>query len=516
MIHVHVLCERFAGELRCSSYIRLLLPLTHATNVSHIRMTCGRTYKKADIVIAERTWEQDLAAAEELVKNVRRDDGCLVYTIDDDLLALTTDGVPQNSFMTQPKIRLVELLVRESHGVLVTTDRLKQKMLFYNNRVLTIPNAIDERLFNSGTAPVPQNGNERPLVMGYMGTSTHDAAILMIADALRRSLRKHRRALTFELIGGVGNRATLEAFAGLPMNVLRSGDSMKYPAFIRWMAQTVRWDFAIAPLEDNAFTRGKSDIKFLDYSALGIPGIYSRVPAYLGSVSHRETGLLVDNHADAWEDAVDFMVSRHEVRAEIARNARSYVWTRRTLTQNAAHWREALFAILAARQGAEGRRLLGKGTQHQRSRFFERVRQAICAGVPADSTMLIAGRISDELRDVGGRRAQQFPRDGWMFDPERIGERGRLAVAHLEELRHLGAEFLVVPATAFWWLDRVLELKQHLESRYRTAVDENTCKIFALRLVSRRPSEQSPAPLIVPRVDNASGNAIAESATTLG
>ena len=64
------------------------------------------------------------------------------------------------------------------------------------------------------------------------------------------------------------------------------------------MRQHLRWDVAIAPLEDDAFTRGKSDLKYLDYAALGIPGVFSDVRPYRDTVRHRETGLLAANEPE--------------------------------------------------------------------------------------------------------------------------------------------------------------------------------------------------------------------------
>jgi hypothetical protein len=53
-----------------------------------------------------------------------------------------------------------------------------------------------------------------------------------------------------------------------------------YPVFVRWLRETITWDFGIAPLVENSFNRGKSALKFLEYAALGIPGIFSNVGEY--------------------------------------------------------------------------------------------------------------------------------------------------------------------------------------------------------------------------------------------
>jgi glycosyltransferase involved in cell wall biosynthesis len=60
----------------------------------------------------------------------------------------------------------------------------------------------------------------------------------------------------------------------------------------------------------------------------------------------------------------------------------------------------------------------------------------------------------------------------------------REAVAHLEGLRAKGAQYLLFPRTAFWWLEHFPQFARHLERRYRVTVSredtEDACIIFDL------------------------------------
>jgi glycosyltransferase involved in cell wall biosynthesis len=59
------------------------------------------------------------------------------------------------------------------------------------------------------------------------------------------------------------------------------------------------------------------------------------------------------------------------------------------------------------------------------------------------------------------------------------------AITGLETLREKGAEFLLFPRTAFWWLEHYPEFKLHLEKHYRITADakatDDSCIIFDLR-----------------------------------
>jgi glycosyltransferase involved in cell wall biosynthesis len=61
------------------------------------------------------------------------------------------------------------------------------------------------------------------------------------------------------------------------------------------------------------------------------------------------------------------------------------------------------------------------------------------------------------------------------------------AISHLEAIRARGAQYLLFPATAFWWLDYYQQFREYLEARYPVVMrDERTCTIFDLCHSSKR------------------------------
>src|SRR5262249_570507 len=79
------------------------------------------------------------------------------------------------------------------------------------------------------------------------------------------------------------------------------------------------------------------------------------------------------------------------------------------------------------------------------------------------------------LLKLDGRRGWHFPQT-----PEGVyagcNPSGSLsAIAHLEALRLRGADFLLLPSTAFWWLEHYRGLDTHLRHRYREALREEAC-----------------------------------------
>jgi hypothetical protein len=55
------------------------------------------------------------------------------------------------------------------------------------------------------------------------------------------------------------------------------------------------------------------------------------------------------------------------------------------------------------------------------------------------------------------------------------------AISRLEAIRRKGAQYLILPATAFWWLKKYRSFREHLEARYAPIVkDRSCCLIFDL------------------------------------
>jgi hypothetical protein len=84
-----------------------------------------------------------------------------------------------------------------------------------------------------------------------------------------------------------------------------------------------------------------------------------------------------------------------------------------------------------------------------------------------------------ELVALGERPAGHFPQDP---EGRYLGHHPRdseEAIGQLERLRAAGASYLVLPTTAYWWLDHYGDFAAHLRDRY-PAADRDACTIFEL------------------------------------
>ena len=112
--------------------------------------------------------------------------------------------------------------------------------------------------------------------------------------------------------------------------------------------------------------------------------------------------------------------------------------------------------------------------------LIRRIHAVAAAQLPQDAQMLVVSRGDDALLPPGFAAGHfpQKPGGGYAgFYPAD----SEAAIAHLEQCRSEGAEFLLLPATGFWWLDYYGGLLQHLMGRGRVLHHDGHCVIFDLR-----------------------------------
>jgi hypothetical protein len=124
------------------------------------------------------------------------------------------------------------------------------------------------------------------------------------------------------------------------------------------------------------------------------------------------------------------------------------------------------------------------GTAAERKRrYWQALRgiHAVVSGlIPRDATVLMATKGDDLLLNLDGRRAWHFPRaDNGAYAGHHPVD-SAAAIGELEALRAKGADYLIVPDTAFWWFSYYHEFTQHLDSRYTRLETPDCCAVYRL------------------------------------
>ncbi len=159
---------------------------------------------------------------------------------------------------------------------------------------------------------------ESKVVIGYgSGTATHEVDFLEAAAALERVLG-HFPQVELWIAGPLDLPATLQRF----------GERVRrYPLtdWQNWFRLMARMDLALAPLEmGNVFCRAKSEIKFVEAGALGLPVVASKIDPYQGSMTDGKDGFLAANEGE-WTEALTSLIQHPQLRAQIGAAARATV-----------------------------------------------------------------------------------------------------------------------------------------------------------------------------------------------
>jgi len=223
---------------------------------------------------------------------------------------------------------LAELVRRRGKQVFVHRNALGNEML-----------AAANRLQAKRSARVP---SER-VVIGYgSGTATHDTDFSEAAPALRTILDQFP-ATELWLVGPVAISSELEAF-GTRVRRFPLTD------WQGWFERAGQFDIALGPLEmENVFCRAKSEIKFVEAGALGVPLVASRTEPFTEVLAPGENGLLASNKEE-WTEALRSLVENPGRRTQIGKSARASVLRRYAPEIRAAELAQLLPRLLGARE----------------------------------------------------------------------------------------------------------------------------------------------------------------------
>ncbi|RUR67414.1 hypothetical protein EJP67_10105 [Variovorax guangxiensis] len=355
---VHVLFECGADRLPYgASHIRLLRPLSHPSIQDRFSLSYGTDLPgiAVDLVIVERGWRHDstLADQEHLLGRLATLGVPYIYGIDDNLLDLNSlPGSP--GYPSAEQRQIIVRFARNAAGIIVSTRALGNRMARLNSNIEIVPNNLDERLFDFDSLKKKEdyrrNRGDSKLVMGYMGTYSHLEDLLMVVEPLRKLLYTKRESIRLEVVG-IGDEALVKGlFNDLPVSIVKvPNDRVEYPKFMEWMQKEISWDFAIAPLVQSDFNDCKSDLKFLDYSINGIPGIFSATESYVGTISDGKNGFLASASSQQWFESLMRIAENSSIREAMAKEAFSYVHKSRTLEKNAPLWGDAIDRIFQKR-----------------------------------------------------------------------------------------------------------------------------------------------------------------------
>ncbi len=243
-----------------------------------------RTAVKADtVVIVRRTYGPFFA------KLLRRASRQLIFTFDDAIFAKSSGarsaGRESRFAATLP---LCDQIWAGNHY-------LAEKALQFNSRVEVIPTAVDADRYGI-LAEKPRS----TLDLVWIGSRSTKKHLVTVLPALEAAA-KHLPMLRLKIITDFSLESDRLEILSVP-----------------WSPETEHIELAsahigIAPLPDNAFTRGKCGLKVLQYMAAGLPVISSPTGVNREMVKNQVSGLLATTNPE-WQEAIRLLAQDEELR----------------------------------------------------------------------------------------------------------------------------------------------------------------------------------------------------------
>jgi len=292
-----------------------------------------RQVEAADVIVFCRNIEprhkNALAVAKELGKPI-------IYDLDDNLFMSLSGSRLGSRPSTEQTNQLVEYLESASL-VRVYSEILRRRVVQINPNTVLMNGPLDWGCIPNRS--IRREAHEKVKII-YATSRISDELVNVFLEDVEQLLITHSGRVELYLWGVYCDRLADYSTVRFLKHIT------DYDRYFRKLAD-FGFDIGLAPLLDDEFHLSKTNIKFREYAACRIAGIYSDVKVYADSVSHEKTGLLVPNEKGEWYKALSRLVDDVELRTRIQEQAFQYVRQHYSQDEFCAIWLEQIRAVLA-------------------------------------------------------------------------------------------------------------------------------------------------------------------------
>jgi glycosyltransferase involved in cell wall biosynthesis len=255
--------------------------------------------------------------------------------------ALDVDDAVEVRYRGLPRLHSkIGRLFAAADGIVAGNSVLASELSRLNPRVTCVPTGVHSTRYQpKGAGEYPVRG--RPVVIGWMGSPTSFKYLDIVSAPIAELATRHSLVLRV-----VGPRQ-LPGFGGVRVECVpwvEAEESSRLRSF----------DIGVMPLTDDAFARGKSGFKLIQYMAAGLPCVASDVGCNAEILDHGAAGLLVSSPQE-WVVGLERLLVDQTARASLGAAAHRRFLEQYTLERLSRRRMEFYSALLDRGRTAEAR-----------------------------------------------------------------------------------------------------------------------------------------------------------------
>jgi len=266
---------------------------------------------RADLVIVQRQCHPDI---KKFIRRKKAEGMKFLFEIDDNMWQYPFDNLARK-YWTKERLDGMTEIVHLCHGVITTTPKMAEFMQSMNSNVYVIPNYIHK------VRDIKNKKYDKEiLTIGWAGSDTHKKdfteSILQALIDIQEEISQPKIKLVF--------------FGYIPEIMLGRAIYYKFAEPKHYLTQLAKlnFDIGLAPCELNEFNNYKSDIKFVEYGAVGAVIVASPIYPYQETINSYNGMLVKDNSYQAWKTALNNLILHKLGRKTMTEDANEYARSR--------------------------------------------------------------------------------------------------------------------------------------------------------------------------------------------
>lgn len=259
----------------------------------------------------------------ELIEKLRAEGIKVIYEVDDYLHGIK--NMSDHDFakhFDKTKLWEVEQTMKRCDALIGSTEWIRGNYSHFNKRAFICRNGIDLKRYEL-TKPERETVN-----IGWAGATGHLKAVIPWFQQVAAIMRM-RENVNFVSIGQDFARGFQRWFPD------ERAVCVPWAAIEQYPAAMTMFDIALAPGGSGGWWRGKSDLRWLEAGALGIPIVAN--PNVYPEVEDGKTGFTALNPQEAAEKILS-LVDDPKLRTKVGENARRHVRQKRSIEVMAKQW----------------------------------------------------------------------------------------------------------------------------------------------------------------------------------